>query len=75
MSKIPLVYQAVVFGVVTVLIGLLLTSIFAFLKPSLPTECGAWDEYYVMEVCLFFTGVILRLLLEVDTAKKYLYEM
>lgn len=75
MNQIPLIYHAVVFGVVAVLIGLLLASIFSFLKPELPTECDVWDKYYVMEVILFFTGVILRCLMEVPSAKKYLYHV
>ena len=60
---IPLIYQAVLFGVVTVLIGLILSSILCFLKPELPIECEVWDKYYVMEVTFFFTGVIIRYLL------------
>lgn len=61
--NIPLLYQAVLFGVATVLIGLVLSSILGFLKPELPRECEIWDKYYIMEVSYFFTGVILRYLL------------
>ncbi len=61
--NIPLLYQAVLFGVATVLIGLILSCILGFLKPELPKECEIWDKYYVMEVSYFFTGVILRYLL------------
>jgi hypothetical protein len=65
-------YQAVLSGVIAILLGLLLSLIFASLKPQLGAECETWDQYYVFEVVLFFTGVVLRLLLEVDGAKKYL---
>jgi hypothetical protein len=67
-------YQAVMFGVVTILIGLILSAIFGFLKPELPKECEMWDKYYVMEVILFLTGFILRYLLTNQTALKYMYE-
>ena len=66
-------YQAVMFGVVTVLLGLILSMIFGFLKPELPKECEVWDKYYVMEVVLFLSGFILRYLMTNDTIVKYLY--
>ena len=66
-------YQAIVFGVVSVLIALILCIIFGFLKPQLPIECENWDKYYVFETVLFLTGFILRYLLEVNGIKTYLY--
>jgi hypothetical protein len=68
-------YQAVMFGVVTILLGLILSAIFGFLKPELPKECETWDKYYVMEVILFLTGFILRYLLTNHTVLKYMYEV
>ncbi len=70
--EVPLLYQAVLFGVATVLIGLILSSILGFLKPELPTDCEIWDKYYVMEVSYFFTGVILRYLLVNPTIRSYI---
>jgi Sec-independent protein secretion pathway component TatC len=67
-------YQAVMFGVVTVLLGLILSMIFGFLKPELPKECEIWDKYYVMEIILFLTGFILRYLLTNHMILKYMYE-
>lgn len=67
-------YQAVMFGVVSVLIGLILSMVFGFLKPELPEECGEWNKYYVMEVNLFFIGFILRYLMTNETIGKYMYE-
>ena len=67
-------YQAVMFGVVAILLGLILSMIFGFLKPELPKECEIWDKYYVMEIILFLTGFILRYLLTNTTLVKYLYE-
>ena len=67
-------YQAVMFGVVAVLLGLILSMIFGFLKPELPEECAVWDKYYVMEVVLFLTGFILRYLMTNETIGKYMYD-
>jgi hypothetical protein len=67
-------YQAVMFGVVTVLLGLILSVVFGFLKPELPEECNTWDKYYVMEIVLFLTGFVIRYLLTNQTVGKYLYE-
>ncbi len=68
-------YQAVMFGVVSILLGLILSAIFGFLKPELPKQCETWDKYYVMEVILFLTGFILRYLLTNHTVLKYMYEV
>ena len=68
-------YQAVMFGVVAVLLGLILSMVFGFLKPELPEECAVWDKYYVMEIVLFLTGFILRYLMTNDTIGKYMYQV
>ena len=66
-------YQAVLLGVVTVLLGLILSYVFGSLKPELPAECEVWDKYYVMEVILFFTGVLIRYGLDTEYGKMYVY--
>ena len=66
-------YQAIIFGIVVVLIGLILSMIFSFLKPELPKECEKWDEHYVMEIILFLTGFIIRYMLENRSIGKYMY--
>jgi hypothetical protein len=65
-------YQAILLGIVTILLGLIFSVIFGSLKKELKEECELWDEYYVMEVVLFFTGVTIRLLLTSDMGNKYL---
>ena len=75
LSNLKTFYQAVMFGVVSILLGLILSMIFGFLKPELPLECEIWDKYYVMEVILFLTGFIIRYLLTNRTVLKYMYEM
>lgn len=67
-------YQAVMFGIVTVLLGLLFGFIFGSLKPELPAECEIWDKYYVMEIILFATGFTMRFVLTQSLATKYLYD-
>jgi hypothetical protein len=66
-------YQAVLFGIVVVLLGLILSALLASQKPVLPVECDKWDEYYIMEINLFLIGFIIRYGLEVDMVRKYLY--
>lgn len=73
-SSPKIFYQAVMFGVVAVLLGLILSMVFGFLKPELPDECEVWDKYYVMEVVLFFTGFILRYLLTNESISKYMHD-
>lgn len=65
-------YQAVLMGIVSILLGLVLSVVFSSLKPQLGVECEMWDKYYVFEVVLFFTGVLLRLMLETSISQKYL---
>ncbi len=66
-------YQAVMLGVVSILLGLIFSMIFGFMKPELPQECEIWDKYYVMEVVLFLTGFVIRYLLSNEHVGKYLY--
>lgn len=68
-------YQAVMFGIVTVLLGLILSTAFGFLKPELPAECEMWDKYYVMEIVLFLTGFIIRYLLNHKSVSKYMLDI
>jgi hypothetical protein len=71
-NKYRIFFQAILFGIITVLIGLILSYVFDFLKPTLPDTCSSWDTNYVMEITFFFTGFVLRFLLENDIGKKYL---
>lgn len=68
-------YQAVMFGVVTVFLGVILSMVFGFLKPELPAECETWNKYYVMEVILFLTGFIIRYMLTNKNFLRYMYEL
>lgn len=70
---IKTLYQAILFGIVTILLGLILSLIFEFLTPPLPEECKEWDSNYVMEINLFFIGFIIRFGLEFPVIKQYLF--
>jgi hypothetical protein len=65
-------YQAVLTGILAILLGLLLSICFSSLKPQLASECETWNKYYVMEITLFFTGVAIRLLMTSEMGNKYL---
>ena len=65
-------YQAIIFGITTILVGLVLSMLFDFLKPTQTAECENFDKYYIMEVVLFFTGVILRYSLEYPMLRQYI---
>lgn len=67
-----LTYKAIITGIVFLIIGLLISMIFGFLKPELPTDCEIWDKYYVMEVTFFFSGFVFRFLLENSEIKSYI---
>ncbi len=73
-SNPKIFYQAVMFGIVAIILGLLLSAVFGFLKPELPEECSEWDKYYVMEVIMFLTGFIIRYLMTNETIGKYMYD-
>ena len=60
-----LIIEAVVVGIITVIIGnvsgLLVGSL---LKVDLPELCKDWNKYYTMEISLFLTGFLIHLLCE-----------
>ena len=68
-----ILYQAILFGIVTILLGLILSLIFGFLIPPLPAECAEWDTNYAMEINLFLIGFIIRFGLENQQIRQYLY--
>tara|TARA_A100001015_G_scaffold127945_1_gene141853 strand:- start:172 stop:414 length:243 start_codon:yes stop_codon:yes gene_type:complete len=60
-----IITEAIVVGIITVIIGnisgLLVASM---LKVNLPEICKDWNKYYTMEITLFLTGVLIHLLCE-----------
>lgn len=65
-------YQAVLFGISILLIYLLLSEMFEFLKPNSASECE--NKYYVIEISMILSGIIIRYLLVNKQIAKYMYE-
>jgi len=66
--------EALVVGIMTVVVG----NVIAFLirkinvfSVKLPDLCKDWNNFYIMEICLFLTGFILHLLCEAFGVNKY----
>lgn len=59
-----ILFQALIFGIISIIIGLLISIPFQSFKPELPEVCKEWNKYYIMEISLFFVGFILRFTIE-----------
>ena len=53
--------EAIVVGILTVIVGTLISSIF---KGKVPSKCKDWNKNYVMEWSLFLTGAAIHILCE-----------
>jgi hypothetical protein len=62
-----LLSNAIVTGIVFIILGLIMSMIFKNLKPKLGEDCDKWNEHHVMEISLFFSGFVFRYLLENKT--------
>lgn len=60
--------EAAVVGIVCVVLG---SAVGAALGTVLRGPTGAWNRYLVMEVSLFFTGVLAHLLFETMGANRW----
>jgi hypothetical protein len=60
-----LITEALVVGVVMVIIGLIVSfTIAPGFRVKLPEVCSSWNEKHVMEITLFFTGFLGHLFFE-----------
>ena len=60
MSRLAI--EAIVVGILTVLVGLIVKGIISAVVPSVvPDICKGWNKYHIMELSLFFTGVLVHL--------------
>jgi len=60
-----LLVEALVVGISTVVVGSLVGYGVSFLvKSDLPRVCKDWNKFYVMEISLFLTGVLVHILAE-----------
>lgn len=60
-----LLVEAVVVGLLTVAVGSLVGwGVGRAMGSDLPDTCKDWNKNYIMEICLFLTGVVIHLLCE-----------
>lgn len=67
-------FEAIIYGILSVILGLLLSLILVPLKPDLPESCKDWDKYYIMEISLFLVGFFLRYTIEIPIINNYFTE-
>ena len=69
---IMLLVEALVVGVITVIIGLIVGAFVApGLSVKLPDVCESWNEKHVMEISLFLTGFLAHIFFEFTGANKW----
>lgn len=67
-----IIAESAIVGVMTVIVGSLVGFILSKFVPSdLPKVCKKWNNFYVMEISLFFTGFIIHLLCEFSGLNKW----
>ena len=60
-----LLIEAIVVGIITIAIGTIIGYIISKqLAVDLPPVCKSWNKNYMMELCLFLTGVFTHLVFE-----------
>lgn len=66
--------EAVVVGIATVIMGTLVSQAIRLLNPGKSSDCNCgknWNQYYVMEIALFFTGFLLHFAFEYSGGNKW----
>jgi len=54
-----MIVNSVLFGIASIIIGNIVGFIVGyFLSIDLPKVCKTWNKNYIMEISLFFTGMI-----------------
>ena len=70
--SIELITEAIVVGIIMVAVGTFVSFFIAKIsKIDLPPVCKKWNENYIMELCLFLTGLLGHLLFEFIGANKW----
>ena len=67
-----LIVESVIVDVMTVIVGSLVGFILSKIVSSdLPEVCKKWNNFHIMEISLFLTGVIIHLLCEFSGLNKW----
>ena len=67
--------EALVVGVICVVIGTLVGALVGSVLPSdLPEVCREWNKYHAMEISLFLTGVVAHYAFELFGANRWYCE-
>jgi uncharacterized membrane protein len=64
--------QALTFGIVALILGMLYMGLFNIFKPDISQECSKCNENYILEMIMFLIGFTLRYLVKNEMAQKYL---
>ena len=60
MSRVAI--EAIIVGILTVIVGVFVKAIISGIVPSVvPDICKDWNKHHIMEISLFFTGVLVHL--------------
>ncbi len=71
---IVLLIEAIVVGIITVVVGTLsakILSAYATSSNELPEVCKSWNKNYVMEKSLFLTGFLTHILCQITGINKW----
>tara|TARA_B100000131_G_C17559750_1_gene386247 strand:- start:11 stop:253 length:243 start_codon:yes stop_codon:yes gene_type:complete len=69
---VRLLVEAVAVGLILVVVGTLVSWVVGrMMGTDLPPVCKDWNKNYVMEICLFLSGVIVHLLCEFSGLNKW----
>lgn len=67
-----LIKEAIFVGIATVLVGSIVGFFVGKLfSVDLPLICKKWNKNHIMEISLFFTGVIIHLLCEITGINRW----
>ena len=67
-----IIAESAIVGVMTVIVGSLVGYILSkIVRNDLPKVCKKWNNFYIMEISLFFTGVIIHLVCEFSGINKW----
>lgn len=60
-----IIIETIIVGILTVVFGSLIGYIIGYLfKTDLPKVCKNWNKFYVMELSLFLTGMLIHIFCE-----------